>query len=743
MFNIVVRWLYLSVPAAALVACGGGGADADPAAARSERALAVGPSTTWVPCAVEGEVCTLPSSGDNTLLYGVDATSGRSVTRDFSNVPSIACGNDTFGDPAFGIVKRCFYAVTPPPSTTWTFCAAEGDVCRLPGAGTYSVRYGVDGTSGAAVTRTFSNVSSFGCGNDTFGDPAFGIVKQCYYAADAPPPPPPPSDWTLCGVENGVCALPGVGNYTVLYGADSTSGRSVTRSFLGVGSVACNNGTFGDPAFGIVKQCFYKVADPNAALVDPPIVPPALAADGTLLWPVPVPASPLALQVRPFATLPLTTTGVAPRLNVLAHWNDRLFVGDETDGRIYEITGGRASLWFDAGAAMLASTGRPLNSLPNNVHSGFRSIAFHPQFASNGKFYTSLMEQRPANTAAHRYLSDVPNPIEADSVLVEWTADPATMVASPASYREVFRVGVPVYDHPIKQITFRPGARAVDADYGLLYVAHGDGSVQSVTVGGGMANDARGKILRIDPLATATAPYSVPPSNPFVGSTTGMIPEVYSLGHRNPHHLAFARDGTLIAAEDGRDNIDEINIIQPGANHGWPVREGTLVHLAQGTLYDGVAALPANDESFGYTYPVAQFLHQGVRGTFFTGQALGGGYVVENGSALNGHYFATDFVFTGDVFTAPLVAMKAAVTKGPAASLKMAPLSKASILFDHDDNPATPPLALPTLREMTQQAPNYDGSGRVDIRYGQGPRGELYLLSKRDRRVYLVTNSVP
>ncbi len=739
MVNIVVRCLCLAVLAVVLVACGGGGGDADPAAAKqSEQALAVGATPTWVQCASEGEICRLPSAGNNTVLYGVDATSGRSVTRDFSNTPSVACGNDTFGDPAFGVVKKCFYAVTPPPPPgTWTFCAAEGDVCRLPTAGNYSIRYGVDGTSGAAVTRSFSNVSSVACGNDTFGDPAFGIVKQCYYRADVPP-----SDWTFCGVENGVCALPGVGNYAVLYGADSTSGRSVTRSFLGVDSVACNNGVFGDPALLVVKRCFYRPADATAALISPPIAPPALAADGTLLWPVPVQASPLALQVQPFATVPLATSGLAPRLNVLAHVNDRLFVADEKDGRIYEITGGRVSLWFDVAAAMLASTGRPLDALPGNVHSGFRSLAFHPQFASNGKFYTSLMEQRPGNTAAHRYLSDVPNPIAADSVLVEWTANPATMTPSPTSYREVFRVGVPVYDHPIKQILFRPGARTVDADYGLLYIAHGDGSVLSVTVGGGMANDARGKILRIDPLATATAPYSVPASNPFVGSTT-MIPEVYSLGHRNPHHLAFARDGTLLAAEDGRDNIDEVNIIRAGANHGWPMREGTLVHLAQGTLYDGVAALPANDESFGYTYPAMQFLHQGVRGTMFTGQALGGGYVVENGSALSGHYFATDFVFSGDVFTTPLAALQSAVTQGPAAALRMAPLRKASVLFDHDANPATPPLALPDLREMTQQAPNYDGSGRVDIRYGQGPRGELYLLSKHDRRVYLVTNSVP
>jgi Glucose / Sorbosone dehydrogenase len=746
MFKNVLRWLCVSSLVAGLAACGGG--DPSPAEAEQrEQASALGAATTWVLCANEGEVCRLPSAGNYTVLYGADSTSGRSTTRDFSNVSSVGCNNAVFGDPAFLVVKKCFYAVAappPPPPGSWTLCSTENGTCVLPGLGNYTILYGADATSGRSVTRSFQGVSSVECNNGVFGDPAFLIVKQCFYAVDAPPPPPPPppSAWTPCGPENGTCVLPGVGNYTILYGADATSGRSVTRDFNNVSSVACNNGVFGDPAFLIVKQCFYRVADATPALVSPPIAPPALAADGTLLWPVPVEASPLALQVRPFATVPLATSGLAPRLNVLAHVNDRLFVADEKDGRIYEITGGRVSLWFDVAAAMLASTGRPLDALAGNVHSGLRSLAFHPQFASNGRFYTSLMEQRPANPAAHRYLSDVPNPIAADSVLVEWSANPATMVASPTSYREVFRVGVPVYDHPIKQILFRPGARAVDADYGLLYIAHGDGSVLSVTVGGGMANDARGKILRIDPLATATAPYSVPPSNPFVGSAS-MIPEVYSLGHRNPHHLAFARDGTLIAAEDGRDNIDEINIIQPGANHGWPVREGTLVHLAQGTLYDGVAALPAGDESFGYTYPAAQFLHQGVRGAIFTGQALGGGYVVENGSALNGHYFATDFVFTGDVFTTPLVALKSAVTKGPAAALKMAPLRKASVLFDHDANPATPPLALPTLLDMTRLAPSYDGSGRVDIRYGQGPRGELYLLSKRDRRVYLVTNSVP
>ncbi len=472
-----------------------------------------------------------------------------------------------------------------------------------------------------------------------------------------------------------------------------------------------------------------------------PVAKPPTAVDGTVLWPVAVEASDVRLQVRVFATLPAASDGAPPRLNVLAHTVGRMFVADEIDGRIYEITNGQVSLWFDAGLAMVQSTGRSLHASRANAHTGFRSIAFHPSFATNGKFYTSVMEQRPATTAGHHYLSDVPDPTVADSVLIEWTANPSTMVVQPGSYREVFRVGIPVYDHPIKQILFRPGARAVDADYGLLYIGHGDGSVQSVTVGGGMGNDARGKILRINPLPSGMLPYSVPASNPFANSTS-MIPEAYSIGHRNPHHLAFAVDGTLIVAEAGRDNIDEVNVIKPGANYGWPLREGSLTHLAQGTLWNGVDALPSNDASFNFTYPAMQFLHQGKVGTSFTGQSLGGGYVVENGSPLSGRYFATDFVFTGDVFVTTLASLKAAVTTGLPTELRMAPIARAGIDFDHDNNPATAAVALVNLASLTKLAPTYDQSGRVDMRFGQGPNGEIYLLSKRDRRVYVVTNSI-
>ncbi len=495
------------------------------------------------------------------------------------------------------------------------------------------------------------------------------------------------------------------------------------------------------PVDTIAPESSFK---PTATLVIPPTTLPSLSAQNTLLWQVPVGTTSLSIDIRSFVTIPLTASNTVPRLNVLTHINNRLFVAEETFGKVYEITGGNVVEWFDVAAAIFQSTGRRLNVINGNIHSGLRSIAFHPDFNTNGLFYTSFMEDRPSNPALHRYMSDVVVPVAGDSVLAEWRVNRITGRPEPTSYRQVFRVGIPVYDHPIKQIMFRPGARVTDADYGLLYIAHGDGSVQSVSVGDVRDNEARGKILRINPLKTRTGPYTIPAANPFANSAT-ILKEAYSIGHRNPHHLAFAADGTLIVAEDGRDNIDEVNVVVRGGNYGWPAREGSLVHLSGGTLYNGVAALPANDSINGFVYPAMQFLHQGVRGAGFTGQALGGGYVVENGTALDGYYFCLDFVFSGDVFVTPLSALQSAITTGPTANMRMAPISRIGIRFDHDNNSATAPIPFVNLKAMmnTTYSPFYDNSGRVDMRFGQGPRGELYLLSKRDRRIYLVTNSMP
>ena len=63
----------------------------------------------------------------------------------------------------------------------------------------------------------------------------------------------------------------------------------------------------------------------------------------------------------------------------------------------------------------------------------------------------------------------------------------------------------------------------------------------------------------------------VPEDNPFVG-TAGARPELYSIGHRNPQGMAReAATGRIYAVEHGPKGGDELNLIEPGANYGWPV----------------------------------------------------------------------------------------------------------------------------------------------------------------------------
>src|SRR5690606_29396342 len=70
-----------------------------------------------------------------------------------------------------------------------------------------------------------------------------------------------------------------------------------------------------------------------------------------------------------------------------------------------------------------------------------------------------------------------------------------------------------------------------------------------------------GKSLRIN------LDGSVPADNPTID---GVRSHVYTYGHRNPQGLDFAPDGTLYSSEHGPKTDDEINILKPGANYGWP-----------------------------------------------------------------------------------------------------------------------------------------------------------------------------
>ncbi|RYY29014.1 MAG: cadherin domain-containing protein [Sphingomonadales bacterium] len=181
---------------------------------------------------------------------------------------------------------------------------------------------------------------------------------------------------------------------------------------------------------------------------------------------------------------------------------------------------------------------------------------------------------------------------------------------------------------------------------GNLYVATGDGGG-----GGDPANNAQnpnsrlGKILRIalnpDPFAGAAPLYYLPaPGNPFIAG--GGDPYVWALGLRNPFRNSF--DGNrLIIADVGQDAIEEINVVnvtQPGLNFGWKFLEGTQP-------YSGTA--PA-----GLTAPVSQYGHgTGPR----QGSSITGGYVYRGPVAsLVGQYVFGDFV-SGNIWSLPAASL--------------------------------------------------------------------------------------
>jgi glucose/arabinose dehydrogenase len=119
---------------------------------------------------------------------------------------------------------------------------------------------------------------------------------------------------------------------------------------------------------------------------------------------------------------------------------------------------------------------------------------------------------------------------------------------------------------PAKKYGQHFGGRMALLPDGTIVIGMGDGNLERTDAQ--RLTTHLGKTLRIG------RDGSVPTDNPFVGRADA-LPEIYSVGHRNPQGMVFvAADNALYAHEHGSKGGDELNRIAPGANFGWPVTTG-------------------------------------------------------------------------------------------------------------------------------------------------------------------------
>ncbi len=208
--------------------------------------------------------------------------------------------------------------------------------------------------------------------------------------------------------------------------------------------------------------------------------------------------------------------------------------------------------------------------MTTQTEGGLLGLAFHPDYANNGYFYVTYTIESPRRT-----------------VLARFTASASPNVADRQSEVRILQIPKAFLHHNGGCVRFGP-----DGD---LYLSLGDDGTSAHSQD---LTSLHGKLLRIDVDHPANGlAYGIPPDNPFAGNASGFREEIYAYGFRNPWRYAFdTATGTIWLADVGQDTYEEIDLIQPGRNYGWPRMEGTLCYAPSVCDTAGLDLVPPLDE---------------------------------------------------------------------------------------------------------------------------------------------------
>ena len=436
--------------------------------------------------------------------------------------------------------------------------------------------------------------------------------------------------------------------------------------------------------------------------------------------PVPAPVVPgsVAVGLETIATLPDTQADVDDgrntntRINFYRETDDgRRFVNEQR-GVLYELD---SSGNYTEYAHLRDTFTRDIYT--GSLASGFTSFDFHPEFSTNGLFYT-IHSETPVGSPIpdHIPATYTNNDVNFQAVVTEWNATNPAAATFSGTRRELLRVGMVANNaiHPIGDVSFNPTANVGDPDYGMLYIAGGDWSLSSLDDFDALQrlDTLPGTMLRIDPRSpnvtggiAGLGDYTIPADNPFVG-VTGALGEIFAYGFRNCHRISWDAAGNMYGMDIGQNQLEEINIISSGLNYGWGEREGTFVN--------GQAVNGDRTVVFNVTTPDASFIDPAAQYDHDEGAAIAGGFAYEGTLVpeLQGKFVFGDIV-DGRLFYCNVQDLL------NASGTNLAPIFELQLEVNGSST---------TMQDLV-------GSGRVDLRLGKTNSGELVLLAKEDGTV--------